>query len=422
MEKKIKVGFVGLGLRGSDILENVVMPFCKEDVEVIAVCDICADRAEKGAEIVVGKGYERPFVTTDYNELLNVEGINAVIVDTAWEGHVEVAVAAMKKGIFTGIEVGGAYSIDDCYKLVRAHEETGAHCMLLENCNYAKRELMILNMVRQGVLGDVMHCDGGYCHDLRSEISSGKEIRHYRLRNYIHRNCDNYPTHEIGPIAKILDINNGNRFVSLVSVASAAKGLNQYAAKTKGADHPLATIDVAQGDVITTVIKCSRGQTITITLDTTLPRFYSRKFSVHGTKGFYQEDTDSIFLDRKEDMDNEWDVKKFWGNAKDYEEEYQHPLWKKDVKTDTHGGIDGIVMSAFFNAVRTNTRPPIDTYDAATYMAVAILSEESIALGGQPVVFPDFTNGKWTMRNDIVDNEYNLDKIDNFKDIYFTNK
>lgn len=154
-------------------------------------------------------------------------------IAVSWEAHAEVAVAAMHAGKYVGLEAGGAYSIDDCCKLVRTYEETGTELMLMENCCYGRRELMALNMARKGVLGNIMHCSGAYCHDLREEITSGREIRHYRLRNYIHRNCENYPTHEIGPIAKILDINNGNRFLTLCSVSSAAMGLHEYAIQKK---------------------------------------------------------------------------------------------------------------------------------------------------------------------------------------------
>lgn len=305
--------------------------------------------------------------------------------------------------------------------LVRAYEETGTELMLMENCCYGRRELMALNMARKGVLGNIMHCSGAYCHDLREEITSGREIRHYRLRNYIHRNCENYPTHEIGPIAKILDINNGNRFLTLCSVSSAAMGLHEYAVQKKGAEHPLSNINYAQGDVVTTVIKCAGGQTVCLTLNTTLPHAYSRKFEVHGTKGMYMEDNDSVFLDGvAEHAKNEWDWKPMWGNASQYEKEYDHPLWQNGgVGQDMHGGIDHLVFAAFVNAVKTGAHAPIDVYDAATYMCITALSEESVAKGGAPVAFPDFTGGRWTERSDIADNEYNLDKLNNGRNIYF---
>ncbi len=417
-KETVKLGIIGLGCRGITMLTGVILPLREEGVEVIAVCDTCEDRVLAAADAVEGAGVARPLVTADYREVLAIEELDAVYIATAWEAHVEIAVAAMKAGKYVGLEVGGAYSVADCYKLVNTYEETGTHCMLLENCCYGKRELMALNMVRRGLFGEIVHCSGAYGHDLRQEVVQGKENRHYRLRNYLTRNCENYPTHELGPIAKLLDINNGNKFLSLSSFSSAAKGLHQYIVEKQGLYRPLSKVNFAQGDIITTVLTCSGGQTVTITLDTTLPRYYTRSFTVRGTKGSYFEENDSVFLDQVH-TEHELDWKKQWGNAQEYEEAYLHPLWQGDVGADMHGGIDHIVAKAFIEAIKSNTRPPIDVYDAATYMCVAALSEQSITLGGAPMAFPDFTNGRWTMRTDIVENEYTLDRIDNGRDLYF---
>ena len=200
--------------------------------------------------------------------------------------------------------------------------------------------------------------------------------------------------------------------------------MHEYVVKTKGEDHPLAKVDFAQGDVITTVITCAGGQTVCFTLDTCLPRAYSRRFEVHGTKGMYMEDNDSIFIDGNEEHEkNEWKWQPMWGNAEKYEEEYLHPLWKSGkTESDMHGGIDHLTVYAFINAVKTGAHAPIDVYDAATYMSISVLSEDSIALGGAPVAIPDFTNGRWTERVDIADNEYTLDRLDIGKDLYYKDK
>ena len=424
MKDRVKIGIIGLAGRGYNMMKWVFMPMKDEGVDIVAVCDIISARAEKAADTVAESGAKKPFVTTDYNELLSLEGLDAVYIAVSWEAHVEIAVAAMKAGVYVGLEAGGAYSLDDCYKLVHTYEETGTELMFMENCCYGKRELMALNMARQGVFGEIMHCNGAYCHDLRKEVTEGLENGHYRLRNYIYRNCENYPTHEIGPIAKLLNINNGNRFLTLSSFSSRAKGMHEYTVKTKGADHPLAKVDFAQGDVVTTVITCAGGQTVCITLETCLPRGYSRRFEVHGTKGMYMEDNDSIFIDGNEEhQKNEWNWKPMWGNAEKFEEEYLHPLWKSGkTENDAHGGIDHLTVYAFINAVKTGAHAPIDVYDAATYMSISVLSEDSIALGGAPVAIPDFTAGRWTERVDIADNEYTLDNLDIGKDLYHIDK
>jgi len=421
MDQKLKIAIAGLGGRGKSLLRHAILPAGEAyNLEVVAVYDHYEDRTREGVEIVREVTGKTPVATTSYQQILDDPQIQAVIVTAAWEAHVDQAIGAMKAGKHVAIEVGGAYCLEDCWNLVKTHEETGMHCMMLENCCYGKYELMALNMVRQGLFGEIVHCEGGYHHDLRDEISNGKEKRHYRLRNYMNRNCENYPTHELGPIAKLLDINNGNRLVSLTTTASCAKGLHAYVERERGPEHPLSKVEFAQGDVITTVIKCAKGQTIVLTLDTTLPRAYSRGFTVRGTKGAYFEDTKMVFLDG-EHNEFDFDASKIWGNAEKYAQEYAHPLWKDYDPKGGHGGMDYLVVSAFLEAISQGKRPPIDTYDTATYMSITPLSEESILRGSAPVMIPDFTRGKWYNRTDIEPLQYNLDCEDYFGE-YYQNK
>lgn len=396
--ENIKIGFIGLGARGLILLRDVVLA---QGEKVTAVCDIYPDRAENGAYAVTVAKQPKPSVYTDYRKVIEDENVNTIIIATAWESHTEIAVAAMKAGKAVALEVGGAYSLEQCYELVDTYEETKTPFMFLENCCFGRFEMMVLNMVQQGVLGDIVHASGGYCHDLREEIAKGKENRHYRLRNYLTRNCENYPTHEIGPIARVLNINRGNRMVSLVSVASKAAGLEEYI-KTNMPDNKLLKGKTFnQGDIVTTIIKCANGETITITLDTTLPRFYSRGFTIRGTKGMYEEATHSIFMDTADDRSHDLDWRKEKsGNADEYAKEYEHPVWKKyqeEGVQGTHDGMDWLQFKTFFEALRNDEPMPIDVYDAATWMAITVLSEMSIAQGGASVAFPDFTKGKWHM-------------------------
>lgn len=422
MSETIKIAVFGLGGRGQSLIEYAILPACQDmNAEIAAVYDPYEDRTQESAAIVERITGKRPIAAKSEEEIFGNAEIKAVIVSSSWESHVDLAVKSMRAGKYVAFEVGGAYALEDCWRLVNTYEETGVPCMMLENCCYGQRELMITNMVRQGILGSIVHCSGGYHHDLRDQVAHGKDIRHYRLRNYLHRNCENYPTHELGPIAKLLDINNGNRMMSLSSMASDAKGLHEFIVAQHGEDHPLAKLEFAQGDVVTTTIKCAKGQTIVLTLDTTLPRGYSRAFTVRGTKGSYFEDTDCIFLD-SEHHDYEWEPKKIWDNAKDYEEKYQHPLWQgydPHAGQDNHGGMDYLVICAFLEAVQKNAKPPIDAYDAAAYMSISALSEDSIQRGGAVVSIPDFTRGKWYMRQDIdYTLEYNLDQDDPFRDLH----
>ncbi len=407
--KQIKVAQIGMGCRGMGLLETVILP--QDGVEVAAVCDSYEDRMQQAADKVEAACGKRPLATQDYRDILKRSDIDAVVITSAWESHIPIAIEAMHAGKYVGMEVGGAYNLKDCWDLVETSEQTGIPCMLLENCCYGKEELMVLNMVRQGVLGEVVHCEGGYRHDLRDEIAQGEKNRHYRLRNYLSRNCENYPTHELGPIAKVLDINRGNRMVSLVSVASKASGLKEYIKMEDNTDKRLLDKQFAQGDVVTTIIRCARGETVTLTLDTTLPRAYSRGFTVQGTLGMYQEDNRSVFLD-KTDRDKHFSWQKQWGNADTYYQTYRHPIWERYEQEGIKGGHDGmdwLVFSAFFESVRNKVQPPIDVYDAAAWMSITALSEQSIACGGAPVAIPDFTRGKWLMREPVPESRYQLD-------------
>jgi len=340
--------------------------------------------------------------------LIERSDIDAIITPSAWEAHAQICVDSMLAGKPVATEVGGAYSIEQCWEMVRTHERTGVHCMMLENCCYGKEEMTVLNMVKKGLFGELVHCEGGYRHDLRDEIALGNENKHYRLRNYMNRNGELYPTHELGPIAKLLNINRGNRMVSLTSMASKAVGVNDWIKRNKGDDFENASFRFAQGDVVTTCIKCAHGETIVLTHDTTLPRGYSRGNVVQGTRGIWSEDRNGILLDGEAEGAS-W-AHKFTPMA-EYHEKYMHPLWKNYEVVGGHGGMDFLVMSAFIDSVKNGTPPPIDVYDAAAWMSITVLSENSIACGSMPVAIPDFTNGKWTYREPWHRSKYCLDEV-----------
>ena len=403
MEKAVRFAVIGLGGRGKSNARDVILNM--KDADVTAVCDLYEDRVEEMASIVKEKRSHDVFKTTDYKEILKRNDVDAVYVATSWESHVEIAIEAIKAGVPCGLEVGGAYDTDELWRLVHAWEEYQTPFMLMENCCFGKDELLATAMHRKGVYGDVVHCSGAYSHDLRKEISGGNINRHYRLRNYLHRNAENYPTHEFGPIAKLMNINRGNRITSLVSVASRAAGVEQYIS-----DHPelveqdptLKNARFRQGDIVHTIITCAGGETIMLKLDTTLPRSYSREFTVRGTKGAFFMDSYTVFLDgMKEYFSLEKYRAEHTDSAKNYEEEYLPDCWKyiteEDIKNG-HGGIDAIMFRTFVDCLNEGTEFPIDVYDAATWMSITAISEKSIACGGAPQPIPDFTEGKWLIR------------------------
>lgn len=394
---KIKLGFLGLGQRGRGLITNVLGNF--PDVDIVAVCDEYKDRTEDEAKRIMEARGTEPAKYLHHSELLSDPNVNTVIISASWEAHIPLAIEAMKKGKICGLEVGGGYSVDDCWQLVRTWEETKTPFMFLENCCYGKDELIATRMVRQGKLGEVVYAHGSYCHDLRWEICSGVKIRHYRLRNYLSRNCDNYPTHNLGPIAKLLNINRGNRMVKLSSMASKARGLSEY---VQGKEEYAFLQDkhFAQGDVVCTNILCADGSLITLKLDTSLPRAYSREFTVSGTKGIFSV-PDSVVLTDDMDFNHEVGMATYRGNAEAVYEENMPGIWKSITKEQIeagHGGMDTLELQAFFGAALSGEEMPIDVYDAASWMVITCLTEASIANGGMPIDIPDFTGGRWVLR------------------------
>lgn len=412
MHKTVRVAMIGMGERGKQLMDPLLK---MKDVQVVAVCDAYEDRTAAAAETVKKECGSAPFMSQDYKEVLSHGDVDVAVISTSWQYHIAIAIEAMKQGVFAAMEVGGTYDLQECYDLVQAYEQTKTPFFFLENCCYGHRELMCLNMARAGAFGEIVHCDGAYKHDLRKEVSYGKENRHYRLPHYIHHNCENYPTHDLGPIAKILGINRGNRMLHLVSVASKARGLAQYIRDHKPDDAELLNTEFRQGDIVTTVITCENGETITLTLDTTLPRIYSRNFTVHGTKGMYQEDGDYVFLEKDLKVDIaeiDTDPQKIWKNADEYAKVYDNDLWKHKsagMIASGHGGMDYLVLRAMLSAARGESYPAIDVYDAASWMCITALSEQSIASGNMPVEIPDFTNGKYKNRTEKSTGKYALD-------------
>lgn len=416
-DEKLKIGVIGLGQRGAaygmtdgsiGLLGNILN---NSDVLVTSVCDLRAERVEFAAEKVVKAGQNEPLKTTDFNEVLH-SGVDAVIVSTSWASHVEVALAAMEQGIAVGIEVGGTHNLGDMQKLVQTYEKTKTPFMFLENCCYNKDELLVTSLARNGKLGEICYCHGAYCHDLRNEITEvALRQGHYRLEEYKNHNCENYPTHELGPIIKLLGVTRGNKFTYLTASASKARGLNEYINSHEEVS-ALKGTEFKQGDVVTTTIKCENGELITLKLDTTLPRLYDREITVSGTKGYYSQTLKAVILDGDK-FDHEKNAIQDALNSQSDYEEYLPDDWKtitEEQLKSGHGGMDYIMLKHFFRAVKNKEDMPIDVYEACAMMCVTALSERSIANGGAPVEVPDFTNGKY--KNRAIVDVLPLPKID----------
>lgn len=396
---KIKIVLCGCGVRGENLL--MTLSICP-DYQIVAVCDPFKDKAEGVSARMKEKYGIDTAVFTDHIEMFEKIKPEACIVATSWEEHVKVAIDAMERKIAVALEVGTAYDKKECFELIEVYERTKTPCMFMENCCFGRDELLATSLVRNGVFGEIVYCHGAYGHDLRKEVAYGNINRHYRLRNYINRNCDNYPTHELGPIAKLLNINRGNRMVSLVSRSSRALGLKEY---VKGKDElkDLQNVEFKQADIVETLITCENGELINLRLDTTLPRFYSREFTVRGTKGMYNQEGNMVLEDGE--FEEIWTPYKsyqaFMNNAVKYYDKYLPEFWltaDQKILKSGHGGMDYYEFKTFADCLRTGKEMPIDVYDGVSYMAISYLTEQSILNDGAIVEIPDFTNGAYKNR------------------------
>jgi predicted dehydrogenase len=409
-QEKLNVALIGVGLRGTNHLVNLLQ---RKDTSITAICDIDPKRISIAKEHIAKAGFPVPKVfgkdEYDYRNLLKEGEIDAVIISTPWLWHTRMSKDAMRAGKYTGVEVSAANTMEECWDLVNTHEETGSHLMILENVNYRRDILAVLKMVRENVFGELLHFRCGYQHDLRfvklndGKTPYGKGVEFgekgiseskWRTQHSLLRNGDVYPTHGVGPVATMCNINRGNRFVSMTSHATKAIGLNKYIVDTAGPDHPNAGLNWQQGDIITSTINTAKGETIIVTHDCNSPRPYSLGFRVQGSEGLWEVDGGRIYIEGKSEPHR-------WDDAQPWLDKYDHPLWKKYGEYATgsgHGGMDFFVLNAFVESAKQNIAPPLDVYDAAAWSAITPLSEASIANNGEPQDFPDFTRGLWVSR------------------------
>ncbi|MFN7998627.1 MAG: Gfo/Idh/MocA family oxidoreductase [Bryobacteraceae bacterium] len=399
-EKPVRIGIVGVGNRGTGLVKIFLeVP----GVEIPAICDINEEHLERGRTLVEKAGRQRPEGygkgPEDYLRLVARPDLDAVVTATPWQLHTPVSVAAMKAGKYAATEVPAAITVEQCWELVNTSEQTGMPCMLLENDCFGRGALMALNLIEQGILGEIVHCEGGYDHDLRAELLRNGQLS-WRGVHALNRNANLYPTHPIGPIAWWTKINRGDRFTHLVSMSSKSLGLNHYAAKHFGPGNINATRKFADGDVNTSLIMTENGVTVTLNHDTQLPRPYSDSGDtkiplmvqrLQGTNGIFFGSLEKIYIDGRSPEHK-------WEDTAPYYEQYEHFLWKalgNTARSSSHGGEDYVELHQFVRAVRTKTQTPVDVYDAATWSVIVALSEQSVASRSAAVEFPDFTRGKW---------------------------
>ncbi len=389
----VRIAIVGTGLRGRSMLGEFL---AVEGVRIVALADIVEEKAQRAAAMVVKAGQPAPALYTngerDYERLVQRNDIDFVYTATPWLWHTPVALASMRAGKHVGSEVAIAMSIEDCWELVNTSEKTRRHCLMMENCCYGNSELTVLQMVRQGVFGTLLHAEAAYLHDLRELLFEDRDEGLWRRLPHTQRNANFYPTHGLGPVAQYLGIHRGDRFDYMVSMASPEAGLSEWREKKIAKDNAKWSEKYKAGDVNSSLVKTVMGRTILLQHDVVNPRPYSRLNNLQGSKAIFNDYPPRLYIDGAEGGEK-------WTPLADVGKKYEHPLWTAvgDLarKNGGHGGMDFVMAYRLVQCLRDGLAPDFDVYDAAAWSAPFPLSEESAKKGSAPVKFPDFTRGAW---------------------------
>ena len=396
---RVRIGIIGIGSRGSSHLAQLVR---LEGVEIVALCDNHQPMLDRALARLARGGHPVPGIygagDEDWRRLLDNPGIDAVFICTPWELHAPMAVAAMLAGKHAFIEVPAALTVEECWELVDTAERTQRHCMMLENVCYGREELLCLNLCRLGVLGELLHGEAAYIHDLRAQMDQSEHgTGSWRTPHYARRNGNLYPTHGIGPIAQYLGINRGDRFDYLSSVSSPALGRAAYAKDNYPADHKWNRITRwSCGDINTSIIKTARGRSIMLQWDETSPRPYTRLNLIQGTRGCWGSFPNRLAIEGETESTHRWTE---GAELESLMTRYEHPLWAKmgeiAAAAGGHGGMDFIMLWRILTCLRQGEPLDQDVYDAASWSALGPLTEWSVAHRSQSVDVPDFTRGRW---------------------------
>ena len=334
------------------------------------------------------------------------DDLDAVLIATYWEWHTPMAACAMRSGKYAAVEVPAALTFDECWELVNTQEETGVPCMMLENWSFRRDNLAVLKMIRAGLLGEIVHCHCAHSHNCIDHWFFDREGNMRWGGEYlVKRNASQYTTHALGPVLSWMNLGCGDYLDKVVSFSNRSLGINHYFSTKFGANHPNARRKYAQGDIVTTLVKTKKGNTIVINYDMQLPRPYDNRWEVQGTEGLYNEQRNAVYLHNRSPKYEEWE------SFDPYQEKYEHGWWKPlGAKSSLapggkaladrqlalgHGGTDYLELELFLNAVRNKTPTPLNVYDSVLMSVICPLSEKSIAEGGSTVECPDFTRGKW---------------------------
>ncbi|MAJ31182.1 MAG: alpha-N-acetylgalactosaminidase [Flavobacteriaceae bacterium] len=408
----IRAAFIGVGARGGYHAKSFAR---LKGTEVVAICDVYQDLVEEKKNWVeeVDEFQQHQNIALYYGDeqqwLKMLEEIkpDIVFIATNWENHAPMAIASMKAGAHAFVEVPMATTLKDLWDIVDTSEQTQKHCMMMENVNYGRVELMYLNMVRQGLVGDLLHAEAAYIHELRWQMQEQERgTGSWRTHHYANRNGNLYPTHGLGPVAQYMSLARGeDNFASLVSFSTPAMGRALYAKENYPSDHKWNQLDYKGGDLNTSIVKTKLGRTIMIQWDETSPRPYSRHNLIQGTKGTLAGFPTRIALDGG--VEGLTKNHHSWVQGEELRaiyEKYDHPLYKrlnKSTKNSGHGGMDGIMIYRIVECLQNGLALDQNVYEGCLWSAVSPLSEISVLNGGAPQTFPDFTRGDSVQTNPI---------------------
>lgn len=389
----VRVGIVGVGLRGTGVLKEFL---AVDKVLVVAVCDVVKEKCQRAVKTIEQAGQKTPVMfhsgEHDFENLSRRDDLDLIYIATPWEWHVPQILAGLSNGKHVGSEVPAAYTVEDCWKIVDASEKARRHCIMMENCCYGYSEMMVLNMVRAGLFGELVHGECAYNHDLREILFENANEGLWRRRHHTLRDGNLYTTHGLGPVANYMGINRGDKFDHLVSMSSQHLGLEAYRNDHIPAGDPKWKEFYRCGDYNTSMIKTARGRTIMLQHNVSTPRPYDRINLIQGTKGIFRDYPPRISFDGQEGGHR-------WATLDRYKEQYESPLWKKEGETARklggHGGMDYLMCYRLIECMRNGLVPDMDVYDAASWSIPGPLSEKSVAKGSSPVQLPDFTRGHW---------------------------
>jgi predicted dehydrogenase len=397
---KVKIGIIGMGNRGSSLLEMLEYNIKNETAEIIGFSDLKEDKVNKAAKKIDAWQKKQPKLyygnETEWKKLVERDDIDLILVTTPWEYHTPMSLYSMEQGKHVASEVPIACSLSECWEIVQTAERTKKHCIMLENCCYNAEEMWILNMVQQGVFGDITHAEGAYLHDLRALLISDDYYEdQWRMKHHTTRDGNLYTTHGLGPIATYLNLGRGDTMKYLTSMSSRELNLSETAT-IKGSPYT----DIKCGDMNNTMIKTEKGKTILLQFDVHTGRPYSRINKVVGTKAVHDGYPSRLYIDDRENL-------VFWGHKwlsdedyKSYKSKYEHPLIAKlkDISQgfkQGHGGMDFVMMWRLITCLNKGLPLDLNVYDGAYWTAVTPLSEISVASNSMPVPIPDFMNGRW---------------------------